>query len=129
MQELKQHFRPEFLNRLDDVILFHALGKEQIERIVELQLALVGERLERRELGLEVTKAARQKLADLGYDPIYGARPLKRVIQREVADRIARALLEGRFHKGEIVKVDVKADAIALESGTVWGATQARATA
>jgi len=129
MQELKQHFRPEFLNRLDDVILFHALGKEQIERIVELQLALVAERLERRELGLEVTKAARQKVADLGYDPIYGARPLKRVIQREIADRIARALLEGRFHKGEIVKVDVKGDAIVLENGTVWGATQARATA
>jgi ATP-dependent Clp protease ATP-binding subunit ClpB len=129
MQELKQHFRPEFLNRLDDIILFHALGKDQIERIVELQLVLLGERLEKRELGLEVTKAARQKLADLGYDPIYGARPLKRVIQREVSDRVARALLEGKFGKGDIVKVDVKGDAITLESGTVWGATQARATA
>ena len=129
MQELRGHFRPEFLNRLDDIILFHALGKEQIERIVELQLALVAGRLEKRELGLEVTKAARQKLADLGYDPIYGARPLKRVIQREVADRIARALLEGRFPKGDVVKVDVKGDAIVLDVGTMWGATQARATA
>ena len=129
MQELRGHFRPEFLNRLDDIILFHALGKDQIERIVELQLALVAGRLEKRELGLEVTKAARQKLADLGYDPIYGARPLKRVIQREVADRIARALLEGRFPKGDVVKVDVKGDAIVLDVGTMWGATQARATA
>ena len=129
MHELKQHFRPEFLNRLDDIILFHALGKEQIERIAELQLALLGVRLEKRELGLEVTKAARAKLAELGYDPIYGARPLKRVIQREVADRIARALLEGRFNKGDIVKVDVKGDQIVLDNGTVWGGTQARATA
>jgi ATP-dependent Clp protease ATP-binding subunit ClpB len=129
MQELKAHFRPEFLNRIDDVVMFHALGKTQIERIVELQLALVAERLEKRELGLEVSKAARQKLADLGYDPIYGARPLKRVIQREVADRIARAVLEGRYQKGDIVKVDVNGDAIELSAGTVWGATQARATA
>ncbi len=129
MQELKAHFRPEFLNRIDDVVMFHALGKAQIERIVELQLGLVAERLEKRELGLEVTKAARQKLADLGYDPIYGARPLKRVIQREVADRVARAVLEGRYQKGDVVKVDVAGDAIELSSGTVWGATQARATA
>ena len=129
MQELKQHFRPEFLNRLDDVILFHALGKEQIEKIAELQLTILGERLEKKELGLEVTKAARAKLAELGYDPIYGARPLKRVIQREVSDRVARALLEGRFHKGDTVKVDVKGDAIVLENGPVVGATQARATA
>ena len=80
-------------------------------------------------MGLEVTKAARQKVADLGYDPIYGARPLKRVIQREIADRIAKALLGGRFNKGDIVKVDVRGDAFVIESGAVWGATQARATA
>jgi ATP-dependent Clp protease ATP-binding subunit ClpB len=133
MAELRNAFRPEFLNRLDDVILFHALGKEQIERIVELQLALLGDRLEKRELGFEVTKAARQRLADLGYDPVYGARPLKRVIQREVADRVARALLEGKFPKGEVVRVDVRnngtTDAFVVEPGTVWGATQARATA
>jgi ATP-dependent Clp protease ATP-binding subunit ClpB len=129
MQELKQHFRPEFLNRLDDVILFHALGKDQIERIVDLQLALVAERLANRELTLEVTKAAKQKLADLGYDPVYGARPLKRVIQREVADRVARAILEGRYHKGDVVKVDVKSDGIVIDNGTEWGTTQKRASA
>jgi len=129
MQELRGHFRPEFLNRLDDVILFHALGKDQIERIVELQLQLFAERLEKRDLGLEVTKAARQKIADLGYDPVYGARPLPRVIQREVADRVARAVLEGRFDKGDIVRIDVKGDSFVLDSGAVWGATQARATA
>jgi ATP-dependent Clp protease ATP-binding subunit ClpB len=129
MQELRGHFRPEFLNRLDDVILFHALGKEQIERIVELQLQLFADRLGKRELGLEVTRAARQRIADLGYDPVYGARPLKRVIQREVADRVARAVLEGRFQKGDVVRVDVKGDAFVVDAGAVWGATQARATA
>jgi ATP-dependent Clp protease ATP-binding subunit ClpB len=129
MQELKQHFRPEFLNRLDDVILFHALGKDQIERIVDLQLALVANRLAARELTLEVTKAAKQKLADLGYDPVYGARPLKRVIQREVADRVARAILEGRYQKGDVVHVDAKKDAIVVDNGVEWGSTQKRASA
>ncbi len=133
MGELRAHFRPEFLNRLDDIILFHALGKDQIERIVELQLKLVGERLEKKELGLEVSKAARQRLSDLGYDPVYGARPLKRVIQREVGDRVARAILEGRFQRGDVVRVDVRNngtnDAFVIERGTVWGATQAPATA
>jgi ATP-dependent Clp protease ATP-binding subunit ClpB len=129
MQELKQHFRPEFLNRLDDIILFHALGKDQIERIVDLQLALVAERLANRELTLEVSKAAKQKLADLGYDPVYGARPLKRVIQREVADRVARAILEGRYHKGDVVKVEAGGDGIVIDNGTEWGTTQKRASA
>ncbi|MDP2341230.1 MAG: ATP-dependent chaperone ClpB [Deltaproteobacteria bacterium] len=133
MAELRAHFRPEFLNRLDDIILFHALAKDQIERIVELQLKLFSDRLEKKELGLEVSKAARQRLSDLGYDPVYGARPLKRVIQREVGDRVARALLEGRFQKGDVVRVDVRNngtnDAFVVERGTVWGATQAPATA
>jgi ATP-dependent Clp protease ATP-binding subunit ClpB len=133
MGELRAHFRPEFLNRLDDIILFHALGREQLDHIVELQLKLVGDRLEKRELGLEVTKAARQRLGDLGYDPVYGARPLKRVIQREVADRVARAVLEGKFQKGDVIRVDVRnngtSDQFVVETGAVWGATQARATA
>lgn len=110
MGELRAHFRPEFLNRLDDIILFHALAKDQIERIVELQLQIFGERLKKKELGLDVTKAARLRLSDLGYDPVYGARPLKRVIQREVGDRVARALLEGKFQRGDVVRVDVRTD-------------------
>jgi ATP-dependent Clp protease ATP-binding subunit ClpB len=131
MQDLRNHFRPEFLNRLDDVIMFGALAKEQIQKIVDLQLALVAERLQKRDLLLEVSAEARQKIADLGYDPVYGARPLKRVIQREVADRIARAVLEGRFGRGDLVKVSVKGDTFAIEGepGPVAGATQARAQA
>jgi ATP-dependent Clp protease ATP-binding subunit ClpB len=129
MQELKNHFRPEFLNRLDDVIMFHSLGKEQIERIVDLQLQIVSERLEKKELTLEVSQAAKQKLADEGYDPLYGARPLKRLVQREVVDRVARAVLEGRFNKGDVVKVDVKGDTFSVEPGSARDATQPRATA
>ena len=129
MQELKAHFRPEFLNRLDDVIMFHSLGREQIEHIVELQLAIVQQRLDKRELGLEVTKAAKAKLAEDGYDPLYGARPLKRLIQREVVDRIAKAVLEGRFTKGDTVKIDVQDEGFVIEPGPNREATQARANA
>jgi ATP-dependent Clp protease ATP-binding subunit ClpB len=130
MQELKNHFRPELLNRLDDVIMFQSLGKEQIERIVELQLRLVAERLDRRELSLEVSTAARARLAEVGYDPLYGARPLKRLVQREVVDRIAKAVLEGRFNKGDVVQVDARGDEFVIEPGSsTRGATQPRATA
>src|SRR5690606_10801629 len=121
--------RPEFLNRLDDVILFHALGKDQIERIVDLQIALLAERLEKRELSLDVSKVARQKVADMGYDPLYGARPLNRVLQREDTDRVARAVLEGRFTKRDPVRVDVKNDTFVVEAGPNAAATQPRAQA
>ena len=87
------------------------------------------QRLDKRELGLEVTKAAKAKLAEDGYDPLYGARPLKRLIQREVVDRIAKAVLEGRFTKGDVVKIDVKDDGLCIEPGANREATQPRATA
>ena len=128
MAELKNHFRPELLNRLDDIIFFHTLKKEQIEIIVDFQLQMLRDRLAKRELTLDVTPAARQRLADLGYDPAYGARPLKRVIQREVADRVARAILEGRFQRGDVVKVDLKGETFVFDSEHAE-ATQPRATA
>jgi ATP-dependent Clp protease ATP-binding subunit ClpB len=130
MQELKAHFRPELLNRLDDIIMFHSLGRDQIEKIVELQLAVVTERLEKRDLSLEVSKAAKAKLAEVGYDPLYGARPLKRLVQKEVVDRVAKAVLEGRFNKGDVVKVDVSGDEIVVSPGSSSReATQPRASA
>jgi ATP-dependent Clp protease ATP-binding subunit ClpB len=129
MTELKNHFRPEFLNRLDDVIMFSALGKEQIEKIVDVQVALVQERLDKKEIGLEVSKAAKQKLADDGFDPLYGARPLKRLIQREVVDRMARALLEGRLPKGSLARLDVVNGELTVDTSGVVGATQPRASA
>jgi ATP-dependent Clp protease ATP-binding subunit ClpB len=129
MTELKAHFRPEFLNRLDDIIMFQSLGKDQIEQIVDLQLRVVAERLEKRDLTIEVAKAAKAKLAELGFDPLYGARPLKRLIQREVVDRVAKAVLEGRFNKGDVVKVDFVNDDFVIEPGASRDATQPRAHA
>lgn len=129
MADLKNHFKPEFLNRIDDIILFHSLNAEHIGSIVDIQLADVRKRLDQRELSLDVTFAACSMLAELGYDPAFGARPLKRVIQREVVDRIARALLSGQFLKGDVVKVDVKAGVFYLSKGVPPEATQAPAEA
>jgi ATP-dependent Clp protease ATP-binding subunit ClpB len=129
MAELKAHFRPEFLNRLDDIIMFQSLGKEQIEKIVDLQLAIVRERLEKKDLELKVTPAAKSKIAEIGYDPHYGARPLKRLVQREVVDRVAKALLQGTFTRGDVVVVDVKDDEFTVAPGNHKDATQPRAQA
>jgi ATP-dependent Clp protease ATP-binding subunit ClpB len=129
MNELRAHFRPEFLNRLDDVIMFHSLDRKHLRHIVDIQLDLVTQLLGKRELKLEVTEAARAKLADLGFDPVYGARPLKRVIQKKVVDKVAKAILAGRFHKGDTVTVDVEGDELTLGDGVPSEATQGRAEA
>ena len=107
MDQLRQNFKPEFLNRVDDIIIFVSLGLAQIKKIVEIQLEHLAKRLAEKRLSLEVTEAAREFLAGAGYDPQYGARPLKRAVQREVQDPLARALLEGRFKPGDQVTVDV----------------------
>ena len=104
---LKEHFRPEFLNRVDEIVVFHSLGEEEIARIVELQLRLLTARLDARRITLRVTDAARREIARLGYDPDYGARPLKRVIQRSLQDPLALAILEGTFREGDTVEAVV----------------------
>ncbi len=105
-EELRRHFRPEFLNRVDDIIVFRPLTREDLERIVDLQLAHLADLLTKRNLRLEVTPEARALLAEQGYDPVYGARPLKRVIQRELQNRIAKELLEGKFKEGDTVRAE-----------------------
>jgi ATP-dependent Clp protease ATP-binding subunit ClpB len=104
---LSVHFKPEFLNRIDDVVIFKRLTKEQIKQIVDLQVELVMRRLEARGVGVELSDRALELLANLGYDPTYGARPLKRVIQKQLVDKLALALLEGRFGEGDQVVVDL----------------------
>jgi ATP-dependent Clp protease ATP-binding subunit ClpB len=106
LDALRRHFRPEFLNRIDEIVMFHALSREDLARIVDLQLGRLATLMAGRGLGLEVTPAARAQLADEGYDPAYGARPLKRVLQRRVQDPLALALLTGQFHEGDTVRVD-----------------------
>ncbi|HET7631223.1 MAG TPA: AAA family ATPase, partial [Gemmatimonadaceae bacterium] len=109
-QALRQQFRPEFLNRVDDIIIFHPLGRDQIVHIVDLQLARLEHLLADRTLTLEVTDEARQVLAEEGYDPAFGARPLKRAIQRLVQDPLALLVLDGKFSEGDHVRVSRGAD-------------------
>jgi ATP-dependent Clp protease ATP-binding subunit ClpB len=113
--ELHRVFRPEFLNRLDDVIVFGSLDREDLLRIVDLQIDRLARSLAERQLGIEVTDAAKRKLADMGYDPAFGARPLRRAMQKAIQDALALKLLEGGFGPGDTVRVDVVDDAIVLE--------------
>jgi ATP-dependent Clp protease ATP-binding subunit ClpB len=103
---IDQAFKPEFINRLDDIVEFHPLTREQIGEIVDLQIARVAQRLNERGVVIELTDAARELIGNLGYDPTYGARPLKRVIQKRLVDKLALALLEGEFSDGDVVRVD-----------------------
>lgn len=116
LSELKHTLRPEFLNRVDNVIVFHSLSREDIQRIVELQIAEVAQRLQDRELRLELTPEARDLLAQEGYDPKYGARPLRQVIRRLVEDPLCEDLLADKFASGETVLIDRKDDAIELRA-------------
>jgi ATP-dependent Clp protease ATP-binding subunit ClpC len=109
--ELKNHFRPEFLNRIDDVIVFHQLTREQIIQIVDLMIANLDERLKAKDMGIELTQAAKDLLAARGYDPLLGARPLRRVIQREIEDSLSERILFGELKAGEIIVVDVEGEA------------------
>ena len=106
--ELKNHFRPEFLNRIDDVIVFHQLTRDQIIHIVDLMVANLDERLKAKDMGIELTQAAKDLLALRGYDPLLGARPLRRVIQREIEDALSERILFGELKAGEIIVVDVE---------------------
>ncbi|MBM4442068.1 MAG: ATP-dependent chaperone ClpB [Candidatus Rokubacteria bacterium] len=112
---LQRQFRPEFLNRVDEIVVFRALTEAELTRIVEIQLEGLRRRLEERRIGLEVTEAARAHLARVGYDPVFGARPLKRAIQREVETPIARLIVAGRLRDGGSIRVDVRDDTIVVE--------------
>jgi ATP-dependent Clp protease ATP-binding subunit ClpB len=104
--ELRQTFRPEFLNRLDEIIVFHSLSEPQLKQIVEIQLAGLRKRLEERHITLELTDEARTQLVHSGYDPTYGARPLKRAIQREIETPLAKLILAGDITDGQTAHVD-----------------------
>jgi ATP-dependent Clp protease ATP-binding subunit ClpB len=109
------HFKPEFINRLDDIVEFHSLSREQISEIVDLQVARLINRVRERGIEVELTDTAKTLLGNLGYDPTYGARPLKRVIQKRLVDPLALAILEGRFTAGDTVRVDAAEGELVLE--------------
>ena len=114
MDQLRERFKPEFLNRIDETIIFHPVSEEMLEKIVELQLALVSERLAQQSISLEVSDKAKAYLAKKGYDPVYGARPLKRAIQHELLDPLALAMIEGEIAEGDRVRADSTGKAIAI---------------
>ncbi|HEU0041048.1 MAG TPA: AAA family ATPase, partial [Jiangellaceae bacterium] len=113
--ELKQHFRPEFLNRVDDIVVFHQLTPNEIVRIVDLMITHVDERLRDKDMGIELTPAAKELLAKHGFDPVLGARPLRRTIQREIEDNLSEKILFGELKAGEIVVVDVEGEGSAVD--------------
>jgi ATP-dependent Clp protease ATP-binding subunit ClpB len=108
MDALRGQFRPEFLNRIDEIVIFHGLAEQQIESIVELETKALAKRLEERKIHLELTPAAKALIAKEGYDPVYGARPLKRTIQKLILDPLAQKVLAGQYKEGDTVSVDVE---------------------
>ena len=123
-EELKNHFRPEFLNRIDEIVVFRQLSESDIERIVDLMVAQIEERLADKDMGIELTQAARKLVAKRGFDPTLGARPLRRALQRDVEDVLAEKILFGEFGAGEIVLVDVNEGENAKEEPFVFTGTQ-----
>lgn len=115
IEDLREHFRPEFLNRVDETVVFLPLRRDQIGKIVEFQLRRVRRRLEERKIKLEMSEEARDYIADAGYDPVYGARPLKRYIQQNVETPMAREIIGGKIHDGETVRIEVQGDNLAFE--------------
>ena len=116
MEIVAHHFRPEFINRVDDVVVFHPLGREHIRKIVDIQLEYLRQRLAERDLGLQLSNAARDKLADAGFDPVYGARPLKRAIQQQVENPLAQEILQGKFKPGDVIEVGVTKDRLEFQN-------------
>jgi ATP-dependent Clp protease ATP-binding subunit ClpB len=110
MEALRQHFRPEFLNRIDDIIIFDRLTEEELKKIVEIQLKRLVRRLENQKITLELSDAAKAFVASQGYDPVYGARPLKRAIQKYILDPLSMDILEGKIREGQKINVDAQND-------------------
>ena len=107
MAEVRTHFRPEFINRVDEIVVFHALDAKHIGRIAEIQLQVLGSRLRKMDIGLDITPPALQKIAEAGFDPVYGARPLKRAIQQQIENPLSKLILEGDFGPGDAVLIAV----------------------
>ena len=107
-EKLRERFKPEFLNRVDEIILFHALTKNDIKKIVDLQLNQVKKRLAEKKIKIEVTEKVKKILAERGFDPLYGARPLKRIIQKEILDPLALKIITNEIKEGKKIKIDIE---------------------
>jgi len=117
MDVVGSHFRPEFINRIDEAVVFHPLGREQIRSITTIQIDYLRKRLAERDLGLKLSEAALDRLGEAGFDPVYGARPLKRAIQQQLENPLAQEILAGRFHPGQVIDVDLQGEALVFRVG------------
>lgn len=117
LDSLHHHFRPEFLNRVDEIVVFHSLTKNELEKVVQIQIERLKERLKDKRIELEVTESAKKHLADVGYNPVYGARPLKRAIQNEIETPLSRLIVRGDVMDSSKVVADFRDGAIVFESG------------
>ena len=124
---MKTQFRPEFVNCIDDIVVFHALDEKHIRNIAKIQLRYLEERLAKLEMGLEVTDSALAQLAKAGFDPVYGARPLKRAIQQSIENPLAKQILEGRFAAKDIVRVEYRGGAMQFENTSARSSQKAAA--
>ena len=115
MGEVQQHFRPEFINRIDEIVVFHALDDKNIGSIARIQLDLLNKRLVAMDMSLETSDAALHKIADAGFDPLFGARPLKRAVQNLIENPLSKEILEGRFGPGDVVQIEVENDKLAFK--------------
>ena len=115
MEEVKNHFRPEFINRIDEIVVFHALGQDHVRRIAGIQLQRLAARLAERDMQLEVSEEALDEIAKVGFDPLFGARPLKRAIQSRIENPVAKLILQGRFGPNDVVPVDLKEGVLSFE--------------
>ena len=122
MGEVKSHFRPEFVNRIDEVVVFHALADDNIRSIARIQLKLLSARLAKMDYAFEVADAAVAELAKAGFDPVYGARPLKRAIQSQIENPLAKTILEGRFAPKDRIRVDYRGSKMTFEKAAVRAA-------
>jgi len=125
MEVVGSHFRPEFINRIDDVVVFHPLGREQIRAIAGLQISILQARLQERDIGLQLSEAALDLIGAAGFDPVYGARPLKRAIQSQLENPLAQEILAGRFGPGDAVRVDVQDGQLVFAAGSGTAASAA----
>jgi ATP-dependent Clp protease ATP-binding subunit ClpB len=117
MEVVGAHFRPEFINRIDEAVVFHTLGREQIRSITTIQIGYLRRRLAERQLDLKLSEAALDRLGEAGFDPVYGARPLKRAIQQQLENPLAQEILAGRFHPGQVIEVDLEGDQLVFRAG------------
>jgi len=115
MGEVKTHFRPEFINRIDEIVVFHSLDEANIREIARIQLGYLEKRLAQMDMKLDVSDAALKEIASVGFDPVFGARPLKRAIQSQIENPLARAILEGQFGPKDTIKVDARQGKVVFE--------------